>query len=265
MIIEFLIAYVLLGIAAGIMAGLLGVGGGLIIVPVLVSLFTWQGFDPSHIVHLAIGTSLATIVATSISSAYAHHQHKAVLWPVFVRLAPGIVVGAVIGAIIADFMPAQTLRCFFAIFELLVAAQMLLGAKPAAHRQLPGLIGITSTGGFIGSLSSIVGIGGGTLSVPFLLWCNIDIRKAIATSAACGLPIALSGAMSYAVTGWNESALPAGSTGYLFWPALVGIAVMSILFAPVGAKLTHKLPVDSLKKIFALLLIVLGLKMLMIG
>lgn len=256
-------SYLLLGAFAGTIAGLLGVGGGLIIVPVLVFIFTGHQFPAESIVHIAIGTSLASIVMTSLSSTWAHHQHGAVLWPVFWRLVPGIVLGTFIGAVVADAMNANALRTFFGVFELLVAAQMAMNIKPAPHRQLPGWLGTTSAGSGIGVISAIVGIGGGTLTVPFLVWCNTHMHKAVATSAACGLPIAIAGAAAYTFTGLNEVNLPAGAVGYIYWPAFVGIVLTSMLFAPLGARLAHRLPVTVLKKVFAVLLAVLGVRMLM--
>lgn len=260
--IEYL-SYLLLGAFAGTVAGLLGVGGGLIIVPVLVFIFSGHNFAPEVIVHIAVGTSLASIVITSISSTRAHHAHGAVLWPVFRKLAPGIVVGTFIGAVIADLMNAVSLRTFFGIFELTVAVQMALNIKPNPHRQLPGWFGTSSTGTGIGIVSAIVGIGGGTMTVPFLVWCNTSMQRAVATSAACGLPIAIAGAIGYTVTGLNETRLPANAIGYVYWPAFLGIIITSMLFAPVGARLAHKLPAAKLKKIFALLLAILGIRMLL--
>jgi len=256
-------SYLLLGAFAGTVAGLLGVGGGLIIVPVLVFIFTGHQFPAESIVHIAVGTSLASIVMTSISSTWAHHKHGAVLWSVFWKLSPGIILGTFIGAVIADFMNANTLRTFFGVFELIVAVQMAMNIKPAPHRQLPNWLGTNSAGSGIGIISSIVGIGGGTLTVPFLVWCNTNMHKAIATSAACGLPIAVAGAIAYTLTGLNEAILPVGAIGYIYWPALIGIIVTSILFAPLGARLAHRLPVTMLKKVFAVLLAALGIRMLM--
>ncbi len=260
--IEVMAYYLLLGSIAGLAAGLLGVGGGLIIVPALIFLFAMQGIDPAHIVHIAIGTSLATIVVTSISSTWAHHRHGAVQWSVFARLSPGIVIGALVGAAIADYMSATFLRKVFAVFELLVAAQMLIGARPATYRAVPAKAGMFGAGGIIGAVSSVVGIGGGTMTVPFLLWCNVSIRQAVATSAACGLPIAIAGASGYILTGWNESGMPEWSSGYIYWPAFTGIVLMSIFFAPLGAYLAHRLPVLYLKRAFALLLFAIGIQML---
>ena len=255
-------SYLLLGAVAGTVAGLLGVGGGLIIVPVLILLFGQFHFPAELVVHIAVGTSLASIIMTSLSSTWAHHQHAAVLWRVVWRLAPGIVVGAFMGAAIADVMNAGVLRTFFGVFELLVAIQMLLNIKPAPHRQLPGSLGTGLAGSGIGMISAIVGIGGGTLTVPFLVWCNTSMHKAVATSAACGLPIAVAGSLAYVLTGLNEVNLPAATLGYIYLPAFSGIVITSMLFAPVGANLAHRLPVATLKKVFAVLLLILGLRML---
>jgi uncharacterized protein len=261
--VETVALYLLLGAAAGTLAGLLGVGGGLIIVPVLVFVFRGQGMAEEIIVHLAIGTSLATIVPTSLSSVRAHHKRGGVIWPVFERLTPGIIVGALAGSTLADLMPAPVLRTVFAIFELTVAAQLALDRKPAPNRQLPPTSGMVAAGGVIGGLSSIVGIGGGTLTVPFLVWCNVQMRNAVATSAACGLPIALAGSAGFIFHGWSRPDLPEWSTGYVYWPALVTITAATILFAPLGARLAHALPAKTLKRFFAIFLAALGIKMLL--
>jgi uncharacterized membrane protein YfcA len=255
--------YLTLGAFAGVMAGLLGVGGGLIIVPALAWIFHHQHISDAVIMHLAIGTSLATIVVTSISSVRAHQRRGAVLWPVFWRLTPGIVIGAWVGAAIADALPSAVLSKIFAVFVLAVAAQMGFGAKPAPHRELPGAMGMAAVGGVIGAVSTIVGIGGGSLTVPFLTWCNTTIRQAVATSAACGLPIALAGALGFIVTGFNTSSLPAWSLGYVYGPALLGITVTSMLSAPLGARLAHTLPTQILKRVFAIFLAIIGVRMLL--
>jgi uncharacterized membrane protein YfcA len=262
-ILPTLLLYLALGAFAGLMAGLLGVGGGLIIVPVLAGIFQHQQMSAAVIMHLAIGTSLATIVVTSVSSVRAHHQRGAVLWPVVWRLTPGIVIGAWLGAAVADALPSAVLSKIFAVFVLVVAAQMAFGAKPAPHRELPGAPGMLATGGVIGAVSAIVGIGGGSLTVPFLTWCNTPMRQAVATSAACGLPIALAGAIGFIVTGLNAAELPAWSLGYVYGPALVGVAFASMLSAPLGAKLAHTLPAEVLKKVFAVFLTLIGVRMLL--
>lgn len=258
---EWLI-YLGLGAFAGVLAGMLGVGGGLIIVPILAWVFLGQGFDSGVIMHLAVGTSLATIVFTSISSVRAHHRRGAVQWPAVVRLMPGIVFGVFIGALVAERLPTASLRTVFGVFELLVAAQMAFSLLPEAHRALPGRLGMGAAGAVIGGVSAIVGIGGGTLTVPFLLWCGVAMRQAVATSAACGLPIAVAGAVAFAWTGSGNGSLPPSSLGYLYLPALAGVAASSILFAPLGARLAHSLPTAVLKRFFAVFLAVLGVKML---
>lgn len=261
--IEILLVYLLVGAFAGTIAGLLGVGGGLIIVPVLALLFQRWGFADGVVMHLAIGTSLATIVLTAISSMRAHHKRGAVDWSMFRHLTPGIVIGALAGAVIADFMPTKSLRLFFGVFELAVAVQIGFNFMASPHRRLPGSVGMGIAGVIIGALSAVVGIGGGTLTVPFLVWCNTALRNAVATSSATGLPIAVAGAVGFVLTGWNTPGLPPWSTGYLYWPALAGIATASLVFAPLGAWLAHTLPVHTLRRFFAIFLAVLGVRMLL--
>ena len=255
--------YLGIGVVAGVLAGLLGVGGGLVIVPALVIAFTLQGLPESVLMHLAVGTSLATIVITSVASIRAHHKRGAVLWGPFARLTPGIVVGALAGAAVAGWLPGATLRMLFGIFALTVALQMALDFKPSPHRQLPGTAGMSLAGALIGAVSAVVGIGGGSMTVPFLAWCNIPVRQAVATSAACGLPIAVAGAAGFLVTGWGHADLPPLSTGYIHWPAFAGVVSTSMLFAGVGARLAHSLPTTTLKKVFALFLTGVGLHLLL--
>ena len=254
--------YLLTGSAVGVIAGMLGVGGGLVIVPILVWLFLRQGLPPELVTHLAVGTSLATIVMTSIASVRAHHRRGAVLWREVGRLTPGILLGALAGSWLADLLPGNRLALIFGIFELTVAAQMGLALSAAPHRTLPGPWAMGGAGGVIGAISALVGVGGGTMTVPFLTWCNIDVRRAVATSAACGLPIALAGATGFAITGWNEPNLPPWSSGYLYWPAFTGIVAASTLTAPAGAWLAHTLPTQTLKRVFALFLALLGVWMI---
>jgi uncharacterized protein len=254
--------YVALGGFAGILAGLLGVGGGLVIVPVLTFIFTAQHLAEGHILHLALGTSLASIMFTSISSLRAHHTRGAVDWTVVRRICGGIMAGTFAGTWVAAQLSTRFLKVFFVVFLYYVATQMLLNIKPKPHRQLPGWAGMTGVGGLIGGVSSLVGIGGGTMSVPFLVWCNTAIHRAIGTSAAIGFPIALAGALGYVVNGLSVP-LPPYSLGFVYLPALGGIALASIVTAPLGARLAHSLPIDKLKRIFALLLVVMGTKMLL--
>jgi len=197
-----------------------------------------------------------------LMSIRAHHQRGAVHWPLVQKLAVGIVIGALAGSVIADQLPTQALKRIFGVFELFVAAQMLLVSRFEAHFNLPGRLGLTLAGAVIGVVSAIIGIGGGTLTVPFLVWCRIPMLQAVATSAACGLPIAIAGAFGFILTGWNVPQLPVWSTGYLYWPAWLGIVLASSLTAGLGAHLAHKLPAARLRQLFALLLMGIGVKML---
>lgn len=260
---EILALYCLLGAFAGIAAGLLGVGGGLIIVPVLIAIWQSSSFEYSHLMQLAIGTSLATIVLTSLSSIRAHHKRNSVRWDIFWRLMPGILLGTWLGALLASKLPGDILKYIFGIFELLVAMQMAFAVRPAAHRTLPGFVGMSTVGTIIGSVSAIIGIGGGTMTVPFLTWCNVVIQRAVGTSAACGLPISIGGAFSYLALGWGDPDLPDWSAGFVYGPALAGIAVTSIVFAPIGARLAHRMSKTNLKRVFAGFLALLGIWMLL--
>lgn len=253
-------AYIALGLVVGFVAGLLGVGGGLIIVPVLIALFQFYAIGAGIEPHLALGTSLASILFTSISSMRVHHRHGAVEWSLVRRIAPGIIGGTLLGAILAARMSPQVLKLFFILFLFYAATQMWLDFKPRPHRNLPGLAGTTFAGGIIGAVSSWVGIGGGTLSVPFLLWHNVPLHRAIATSSAIGLPIAIAGTFGYAFAGLGSS-LPEYSLGFIYLPALAGIVLGSVLTAPLGARTAHRLQVRPLKKIFALLLYALAIRM----
>lgn len=261
----FFLLYMLVGAVAGILAGLLGIGGGLVIVPMLTFSFVAQGVPIEHILHMALGTSLASIIFTSISSLKAHHSRGAVIWPAVMRITPGILVGTFFGSWIAAQLSTNFLKIFFAVFLIWVATQMLLGIKPKAARELPGNPGMFGAGGTIGIFSSLVGIGGGTLSVPFLVFHNTAMHKAIGTSAAIGLPIALAGACGYIVNGLGAEGLPAGSIGFIHLTGLLGIVTASVFTAPLGARLAHSLPVAKLKKIFAVLLYVVGFRMLLGG
>jgi len=259
---EWLIGYLLLGAVAGFFAGLLGVGGGAIMVPVLALMFSAQGFPEEHLMHLALGTSMAAIVFTSISSLRAHHQHGAVIWSIVRAMAPGIVIGTVLAAQVAARVPTRPLAIFFAAFISYVAVQMILNVKPKPSRQLPGPWGMFGVGGAIGGISALVAIGGGSLSVPFMTWCNVKMHNAIGTSAALGLPIALAGTVGYLISGYGATALPGGSLGFIYLPALAATVVTSMLVAPIGAKVAHSLPVATIKKVFAGVLVLLLAKML---
>lgn len=259
----FLLAYLLLGAGAGVLAGLLGIGGGLIIVPALVWIFTLQGVPDQVVLRLALGTSLASITFTSLSSLKSHHDKGGVDWSIFRRITPGIVTGTFLGAWAASLLPTHLLKVIFILFLCYVSLRMFQNRRPEPARQLPGKVGMFTVGGLIGGVSSLVGIGGGSMSVPFMVWCNVSLRNAIGTSAAIGFPIALAGATGYIFTGLASSPLPRYCLGYIYLPALAGISLASIPAAPLGARLTHALPVAALRKVFAFLLIIMGTRMLL--
>jgi len=260
---EWLLAYLTLGAIAGFLAGLFGVGGGLVLVPVLLLLFDAQHFPSEHVMHLALGTSMATILFTSLASMRKHHQHGAVNWRVVRNITPGILLGTVFGALLAASIPTLGLGIFFALFVYFAAAQILLDKRPHASRQLPGMQGMTVVGTFTGWISSLVSIGGGTVVVPFLVWCNVPLRNAIGTSAAIGFPVAVGGTLGYIFTGMNVAALPGHTLGFVYLPALFWVALASITTAPLGAKATHHMRIGLLRKLFAVLLIALATKLLL--
>lgn len=259
---QWIVCYLVLGAVVGVLAGLLGIGGGAVMVPVLTSIFAAQGVEREHLMHLALGTSMAAIVMTAISSVRSHHRHGAILWPVMARMTPGILIGTFLTTRIVHYLPASGLGIFFACFMGYVAVQMILNVKPKPSHQLPGGMVLAGVGAGIGAISALVAIGGGSLTVPFLTWCNVSIRQAIATSAAVGLPIAVAGALGYILNGWGTPGTPAWTAGYVVLPAVALISAASMLTAPLGAHLAHRLPVGLLRKIFAALLLGLSLKML---
>ncbi|MDD2947661.1 MAG: sulfite exporter TauE/SafE family protein [Rugosibacter sp.] len=259
---SWFLAYLALGAVAGFFAGLLGIGGGAVIVPLLVIMFSAQGFADAHLMHLVLGTSMATIIFTSLSSMRTHHQHQAVNWAVVKTLSPGIIVGTLLGAQLASHVATRPLAIFFAVFMTYVAVQMVINAKPSPARELPGRAGMLGAGFGIGAISALAAVGGGSLTVPFLLWCNVKMHHAIGTSAAVGLPIALAGTVGYMISGLSATGLPAGSFGFIYLPALAGTVLASALVAPLGARLAHRLPVATLKKIFAGVILLLLAKML---
>ncbi|MEE3508223.1 sulfite exporter TauE/SafE family protein [Pseudomonas sp. 10C3] len=258
---EFLL-YLLLGAGAGVLAGLFGVGGGIIIVPVLVYSFTLQGFDPSILTHLAVGTSLATIIFTSINAVREHHRLGAVRWAIFIWMTVGILVGAGFGALTAKAIAGPHLQKIIGVFAVLVALQLFAEFKPKAGRGVPGKVGLTLAGTVLGWASAIFGIGGGSLTVPFLVWRSVPMRQAVATSSACGFPIAVASALSFMILGWHDPRLPAHSLGFIYLPALLGIALTSMIFARFGARLAHTLSPRLLKRMFAALLLCVGISFL---
>ncbi|TAK89823.1 MAG: sulfite exporter TauE/SafE family protein [Burkholderiaceae bacterium] len=257
----WLLCYAALGLVSGFFAGLLGIGGGLIMVPVLSLLFQAQGFEHAHVLHLALGTSMAAIVFSALASVRTHARHAAVDWNLMRTITPGILLGTALGTVLARHIPTRELALFFAAFTLLIALQMALNFKPAPHRQLPGPFGQRAMGLLIGTLSSLVAIGGGALTVPYLIWCNVPAHRAIGTSAAIGLPLAIGGTLGYIANGWNAAPLPPFALGFVYLPALACLLAASMVTAPLGARTTHRLPVATIKRIFSLVLIVLAVKM----
>lgn len=256
------LAYLLVGACAGLLAGMLGIGGGVVLVPALAYAYAFQGLPESSLMHLAVGTSLAAIVPTAVSSVYAHHRHKAVEWAVVKAMGFGLVPGAIVGSLAADMVSGVWLARGFGIFVILVSVQLLWNTNAPGRRPLPGRAGLAAGGMGIGFLSALLGIGGGSITVPWLAYCGVDIRRAVATSAACGLLLGVVGAAGFLATGWSAPDLPPGATGYIYWPALGGVVLASIAFAPLGARLAHRLPVATLKRAFALLLLAVGINML---
>ena len=270
---EWWLIYLLLGAIVGFFAGLLGIGGGLIIVPALTFVFTAQDFPTDRILHLALGTTLATIIFTSATSLYTHNKHAAVNWNIFKYMTPGIVIGTLGGTVLAGTLSNMILRMIFTLFIFYAATNMLLklnskpGLKPDSdmdyHRRFPGKPGFFAAGSIIGAVSSLVAIGGGLLTVPFLTMCNIKFQHAIGTAAAIGFPIAVVGTTGYVLNGLMQpQSLPEYSLGYIYLPALGWLVPASMLTAPIGARTTHSTQTATLRKIFVVLLYSLATKML---
>ena len=263
---QLIVELALLGLTTGFLAGLLGIGGGMVMVPFLTLIMSSRGANSGLAVKMAIATSMATIMFTSISSVRAHHKRGAVRWDIAQRFAPGIVVGSFIGSLgVFALLKGTYLAIFFALFVSFSATQMIRDKKPAPTRQLPGTAGLFGFGALIGFLSGLVGAGGAFISVPFMTWCNVHMRNAVATSAALGFPIAVANVIGYVISGRHVMDLPAGSFGYIWLPALGVIALCSVLTAPLGARAAHTLPVAVLKRVFASLLYLLAAYMLYRG
>jgi uncharacterized membrane protein YfcA len=263
MTIMWIAQYLALGAFAGFFAGMLGIGGGLVLVPALTLMFAAQGqIQTSETLHMALGPSMASIIFTAIASIRTHHSHGAIRWDVVKTITPGILLGTALGTLFAASVPARPLAVFFTFFVSVVALQMALNLKPKPTRELPGPLGVAGVGLGIGVLSSLVAIGGGSLTVPFLTWCNVRVQHAIGTSAAVGLPIALGGTLGYVFNGWGQPGLPAASLGYVYLPVLAILVLATVVFARFGARLAHRLPVATLKRLFAGILILLAAKLL---
>ncbi len=254
-----------LGSAVGFLAGLLGIGGGLIIVPALVYLLPLLGIDGDIVMPIALATSLGAIVITSSSAALAHHRNKNIDWSLAKPLMLVVAVGALLGAFIADFLSTQTLTNFFAFMVMVLALYMLLSIASTKERELPSTLVLQFIGGLMGIIASLMGIAGGAILVPALSYFGLSMRKSIGIATVCGVMVALFGSFGYIITGLNQVNLPTWSLGYIYLPALVGIIISSALFAPLGVKYATKLPVKTLKKFFAIFLILVAIKMLSAG
>ena len=260
-----IVLFALTGAVSGFLAGLLGIGGGIVLVPAFVWLFSYLEFDQVTVFQQALATSMAVILFTALSSVRAHHRRGSVDWTLAWRFAPGVLTGTLLGAFIATRLSFTLLSLLFGVFLLLVAAQMVGGKVGTAAKPLPGPTGQGFVAVAIGFLSAMVAIGGGTMTVPYLAHHGVDVRRAVGTSAAVGLPIALGGTFGYVATGLAQSSLPAASLGYVYLPAMLGTAVTAMLMAPVGAWAAHTLPVRQLKMAFAVLLVIVAVRLLSAG
>ena len=255
------IEFALIGALAGYLAGFLGIGGGFVVVPALTFLFLQDTSTAHWAIHMAIATSLGTMLVTSLSSIIAHQRKGAIRWPLVKSLAVGLMIGAVLGAVIVDYLPGEQLMRVFGVFAILAGLQLVLGRQPEGEKPLPGQPAVSLVGLVIGALSSIAGIGGGALTGPWQMWHGIRAQNAVATSAACGYPIAVAGSFSLVWLGMGGD-LPEGALGYVHLPALAGIAVTSAIAAPLGAATVHRLPPKLVRRIFGGFLILVGLRML---
>lgn len=259
---ELIIIFVALGAFVGIMAGLLGIGGGGILVPLLTTIFIYQQFPMQQVVHVALGTSMACIMATSFSSLRAHHANAGVIWPIVKVMAPAIIIGTFAATFLAAQLSSKALAVFFAVFMAYVASQMFRSKPVQASFVQAGKLELSLVAAFIGAISALVSIGGGSLSVPYLTWRNLDMRKAIGTSAALGFPIAVTGTLGYVINGIYSGITLPHTIGFIYWPAVLLVIVPSYFTAKIGAGLTQTLPVKALKRIFGILLLLLSIKML---
>jgi len=255
-----LAAYLGIGAVVGFFAGLLGIGGGIIIVSSLALMFKAHDFAPDFVMHLAIGTSLAAMAAGALASLRAHHRHGAVDVALVKSMAPGLIAGVFIGAFIARVAGVTFLKLFFLGFTIFVTAQMVFNLRPQPSRQLPGRAVLIPVALVIGICSSLFGGGAAAVGVPFLTWCNVTTHRAIGTVSAMAFPLAIAGTLGYVIAGWNARDLPPWSLGFVYLPAFIGISVTSMLTAPFGAKLAHRLKGTTLRRIFAVFLVVMGVK-----
>ena len=256
----------LLGLGTGFLAGLLGIGGGMVMVPFLTRILIQRGVSSDLAVKMAIATAMATILFTSLSTMRAHQRRGAIRWDIVRGMAPGIVLGGLAaGAGVFALVKGQALALFFAVFVGYTATQMLRATAPKPSRQLPGRAGQAAVGGGIGFLAGLVGAGGAFIAVPFMTRCNVPIHNAVATGAAIGFPIALASTAGYVIGGWTQPAPLAGALGFLYLPALAAVSLASVSIAPLGARVAHALDVRQLRRIFAVMLYLLAADMLWRG
>ena len=262
MLLSDILMLMLCGSISGFLAGLLGIGGGMILVPFMIMVFNHLGFNQGVVVHMAIATGMATILFTTTSAIWAHHKHSSIDWKLVTALSPGLVIGSLIGGSeIFEALQTSWLSLFFAIFIVYTSIQMILNKKPSPGRGLPGSMVLFSFSLFAGVLSSLVGAGGAFVTVPFMLWCNIKPHTAMATSSGLGFPIAAAATIGYMFGSWGLPTLPAGSVGFVYVPAVACIVALSIFTAPLGAKMARKLNVAQLKRIFGVLMLMLAVFM----
>lgn len=261
----FVIAYLLCGICIGFIAGLFGIGGGIIGIPALLILFHIQGISQDVAMHMAIATSLATVVITSLASAFAHYRTGMIIVPIFKRIILGAVLGCALGILLATHLKSIYLQRIFGIFLLLIAARMFFQAEIKPRDSLPNRKILFTAATFFGAISGLLGLGGGMIMVPYFNWCGIPIRESVATAAACILPVAIVGALGYMLADTHVEAISSFNSGYIYWPAFLGISSTSIFAAPLGARFTHTISTTLLKKAFCLLLVIVGFSMLLSG
>jgi len=259
---EWWLGYAAVGAAVGFFAGLLGIGGGAIMVPLLVMLFEAQGLPREQVLHLAVGSGMATILLTSVSSVRAHAARGALRWDLIKSMTPGILAGGLAGSAVAGAIPTRLFAVLFCVVVYIASANMLLDRKPKPTRAAPGAAGMFLAGFLISAASAFAAIGGAFMTVPFMLYCNVPLLQAIGCAAAIGFPIALAGSVGFVASGLAHGGLPAWSVGYVYLPAVAGIAVTSVLLAPAGAALAHRMKTRTLKRIFAGLLFTMATKML---
>ena len=259
MLLSDILMLMLCGGISGFLAGLLGIGGGMILVPFMILVFGHLGFNQEVIVHMAIATGMATILFTTSSAIWAHHKHGSVDWKLVVALSPGMIFGGLVGGSeLFEALKTSWLSLFFALFIVYSSIQMLLNKKPKPGRELPGPVGLFGFGTFAGALASLVGAGGAFITVPFMLWCNVKPHNAMASSSGLGFPIAAAATLGYMYGSWGNPNLPAGSLGFVYLPAVACIVAVSIFTAPIGAKMARKLNVGQLKRIFGVMLLFLA-------